>query len=101
VAPDQNADGVEGMKTFMGQVHAAYADFHITIEESAYAENLSFIHWTVTGTFAPEDGEAIEVTTPGITMLRFADGRIIHEIVYYDTAAMAEKLGTMEVPHAE
>lgn len=103
-APDQDAEGLEEMKEFVGQVHAAYPDFHIVIDESAYGENLAFIHWTVTGTHSgegsvPATGKSVEIS--GITMLRFEDGMITDEIVHYDTASMQAQLETEGLPHAE
>jgi steroid delta-isomerase-like uncharacterized protein len=103
-APDQSTEGVEAMKEFVSQVHAAYPDFHIVVDESAYAENLAFIHWTVTGTHSgegsvPATGKSINVS--GITMLRFQDGMITDEIVHYDTASLQAQLETEGLPHAE
>ncbi len=103
-APDQSVEGLEAMKEFVGQVHAAYPDFHIVIDESAYGENVGFIHWTVTGTHSgegsvPATGKSIEIS--GITMLRFQDGMITDEIVHYDTASMQAQLETEGLPHAE
>jgi steroid delta-isomerase-like uncharacterized protein len=103
-APDQGAQGLEEMKGFVSQVHAAYPDFHIVIDESAYGENLAFIHWTVTGTHSgegsvPATGKSVEIS--GITMLKFQDGMITDEIVHYDTASLQAQLETEKVPHAE
>lgn len=103
-APDQSAEGLEEMKEFVSQVHAAYPDFHIVVDESAYGENLAFTHWTVTGTHSgegsvPATGKSVEIS--GITMLRFRDGMITDEIVYYDTASLQAQLETEEIPHAK
>jgi steroid delta-isomerase-like uncharacterized protein len=103
-APDQSAEGLEEMKEFVSQVHAAYPDFHIVVDESAYGENLAFTHWTVTGTHSgegsvPATGKSVEIS--GITMLRFRDGMITDEIVYYDTASLQAQLETEGIPHAE
>jgi steroid delta-isomerase-like uncharacterized protein/uncharacterized protein (TIGR02246 family) len=104
VAPDQSADGLAAMKEFMAQVHATYPDFQIRIDESAYQEGVGFLLWTATGTntgegTAPPTGNSIDVS--GISMLRFADGKIAVEVVHYDTATLMEQLGTSAIPHAE
>ena len=101
-APDQNVDGVDGMKEFMRNVHTAYSDFHIEVHDSAYDEDVAFIHWTVTGTYsgegsAPTTGNPIEIG--GATMLRFSDGMITEEVAYYDTATLESQLGVESVPH--
>lgn len=95
VAPDQNANGLDEMKVFAAQVHQTYPDMHITIDESAYGDDIGFVHWTFTGT--PSGSDPVEVS--GITMLRYRDGKISHEIVKWDTATIAEQLGG--IPHME
>jgi steroid delta-isomerase-like uncharacterized protein len=102
-APDQDADGLAAMKEFMGQVHTTYPDFHIGVNEAYYQENLAIVVWTVTGTNTgegafPPTGERVDVE--GVTMLRFADGKIVEEVVFYDTATVTEQLGLAAVPHA-
>ena len=101
-APDQDIDGLAAMKEFMGPVHTTYPDFHIVINEAYYQENLAIRVWTVTGTNTgegafPPTGKSI--TVQGITMLRFADGKIVEEAVFYDTATVTEQLGLPAVPH--
>lgn len=100
IAPDQNAEGLEAMKAFMMQAHAAYADFNIVIEERGYGENAAFFQWTVSGTYG--EGEAgMPIEIPGITLLRVDNGAITHEIVQYDTAALAAQAGAETAPHVE
>lgn len=101
IAPDQNANGPEEMAAFIRQLHATYPDLKIVLGESLFGENLSFNQWTVTGTATLEDGTEIVIETPGVTMVRYVDGMIAEEWVYYDTAAMMEQLGMSTVPHVE
>ena len=103
-APDQNAGSPAEMKAFVKQVHTAYPDFHIAVDESAYKENLGFIRWTVTGTNTGDaatkaTGKPIKVS--GITMVKFRDGKITDEIVFYDTATLQAQLGSPGIPHAK
>ena len=102
-APDQNADGPAAMKDFMRQVHRTYPDFRIVTDETYYDEDVALRVWTVTGTNTgegafPPTGKSIDVT--GMTMLRFAGGKITEEVVFYDTATVTEQLGLAAVPHA-
>ncbi len=99
-APDQNADGLEAQKAFMKQVHATYPDFHIAVDAIAFAKNLAFLQWTVTGTYTAEGAEPKKVEVTGATLLRFADGMITEEHVFYDTAALNAETGTATVAHA-
>lgn len=74
------------------------------VDESAYKENLGFIQWTATGTNTGDaatkaTGKPIKVS--GITMLKFRDGKITDEIVFYDTATLRAQLGTSGIPHAK
>lgn len=101
VAPDQNADGPEGMKAFMAQVHAAYPDFAITSNQRAYGPGVAFVQWTVTGTDSGEGGTGNPVEVSGATMMRFADGKITHEIVFFDTASLMRQVGADAMPHAK
>jgi len=101
IAPDQNANGPEEMAAFIRQLHATYTDLQIVLGESLFGENLSFNQWTVTGTATLEDGTEAVIETPGVTMVRYADGMITEEWVYYDTAAMMEQLGMSTIPHVE
>lgn len=103
-APDQSAASPAEMKEFVNQVHAAYPDFHIVVDESAFKENLGFIHWTVTGTNTGDaatkaTGKPIKIS--GITMVKFRDGKITDEIVFYDTATLKAQLGAPALPHAK
>jgi hypothetical protein len=101
VAPDQNANGREEMKSFIQQIHAAYPDFHIVIGESVYAKDLSFNQWTVTGSASLEDGTAQPIEVTGVSMIRYADGMITEEWVYFDTATLSNQLGMSTMPHVE
>jgi len=103
-APDQNAASPAEQKQFITQVHTAYPDFHIVVDESAYKENLGFIQWTVTGTNTGDaatkaTGKPVKIS--GVTMLKFRDGKITEEIVFYDTATLKAQLGTAMMPHAK
>jgi len=99
-APDQNADGREAMKAFMQQVHVAYPDFHIVMNESAYGKGVAFTQWTVTGTYTAEGAEPAKVEVSGATMLRIAGGKITEEHVFYDTKTLDAQAGTATPPHA-
>jgi len=103
-APNGNASGPAEMKDFMKQLHTAYPDFHIVLDEGAYTANLAFIEWTVTGTNTGDaatkaTGKPIKIS--GATILKFRDGKITEEIVYFDTATLQAQLGVPVVPHAK
>lgn len=99
-APDQNADGPAKMNAFMAGVHDTYANFRIKLDASTYADDVGFVLWSSVsnGLKSNESTNAVEVS--GISMLRFADGKMTEEIVHYDTATLNAQLGTSAVPHA-
>lgn len=102
VAPDQNAENRDEIKAFMRQVHTAYPDFRLEMNESAFKGDLAFIRWTVTATHSgegsvPATGKSIEIS--GMTLNRFEDGMLAEEMVYYDTATLEAQLEVEGVPH--
>lgn len=102
--PDESFEGVQAMQEFMDRVRTTYSDFNIEFTEKAYGEDFAFVRWMVTGTYPADDsaaasGRSIDVS--GITLLRFDDGMITDEIVYYDTATLQAQLDSEGIPHAE
>ena len=102
-APDQNADSLAELKAFIAQVHVTYPDFSITNDASAAGPGGAFLKWTVTATNTgqgaqPPTGNAIKVT--GISNYQFADGKMISELVVFDTGALLAQLGATDMPHA-
>ena len=98
-APDFNADSRAGMMEGISGIHAAYPDFAIVVNAESYSDDISFAQWTVNATGTREDGSQAPLEIHGATMLRYADGLIIEEWVYFDSAQFAEQLGS--IPHAE
>lgn len=99
-APNGGANSLAEMKEFLRQLHTAYPDFHIVVDESAYKENVGFVEWTVTGTNTGDaatkaTGKPIKVS--GITRLKFKDGKITDEIAYFDMATLQAQLGTPQM----
>ena len=88
-APDQNTQGKEEHQAFMEGIHATYPDFKIVSRERAYAENLAFVHWIVTGTEAAS-GNAVEVS--GISLMTIEGGKFTSEAVRFDMAALQAQL---------
>jgi ketosteroid isomerase-like protein len=101
-APDQNAASPAEWQAFVEQVHKAYPDYHLVMGESAFAKDLGFVRWTVTGTNTGDaatkaTGKPVNVT--GLAMYQFRDGRIAREYAYFDTGALATQLGASQMPH--
>lgn len=91
-----DANNLEELKSVVSGLRAEYPDAMVTISEVHHLENLSFAFWTFTGTHA---GTGTSVSVPGLTSVRYADGKISEELVYYDTADWMMQLGyTMVAP---
>ncbi len=101
-APDANLNGVDEIRAFMLQVHEAYPDYSLTNDAMAAGPDGVFVQWTVTGTDSgPGEnatGKPIRVT--GMSRLEFSEGKIVRELVIFDTGFAAAQLGAGEMPHA-
>lgn len=88
---------IEGIR----QIHAAYPDFHIVMNETVFAKDVALCQWRVTGSATKEDGSTRSIEISGATMMRSVDRQITEEWVYFDTAQFANQLGVAEMPHAQ
>lgn len=100
IAPDFSANNREEMIEGMRQLHATYPDMKFVMNKAVFDKDIAFTQWTVTGTATKTDGSPGSVNIEGATMIRFVDGQITEEWVYYDTAQFANQLGSPEIPHA-
>jgi steroid delta-isomerase-like uncharacterized protein len=100
-----DANGLAELKEVVNTFRATYPDFRVEVTETYHLENLAIGHWTATGTNTgpgdiPPTGKAVRIS--GISMLRYIDGKITEELVYYDSADWMTQLGyTIEPPVAE
>lgn len=99
-APDLSANNLDEYKAIIAQVHEIYPDFSITNDGSAVGSGGGFVQWTVVGTDSgSEDATGNKLTTTGITRYEFADGRIVSELVVFDTGAVLSQLEREDLPH--
>lgn len=99
-APDKNASSLDDYKALIAEVHTVYPDFRITNDGSAVGPDGGFVQWTVTGTDSGVEGatgNSMKVT--GITKYRFEDGKIVSELVVFDTGAVLAQLQREALPH--
>ena len=100
-----DANGLAELKEVVSAFRATYPDFNVALSETYHLENLTIGHWTATGTNTgpgdiPPTGNSIRIS--GLTMLRYIDGKITEEEVYFDSADWLMQLGyTIEPPVAE
>lgn len=101
--PEQIAGSLEEQKAFMNQIFTMYPDFAITKGGASAGPDGAFVEWTVTGTNTgqgpqPPTGNAVKVT--GISSFEFEDGKLVHELVAFDTNTMMAQLKGTDSPQA-
>jgi hypothetical protein len=91
------------LKAFIQQVHTTYSDFRITNDGMAAGGDGVFLQWTATGMDSgpSEDATGNPMRVTGISRYQFAAGKIVSELVIFDTGAVLTQLETEALPHAE
>jgi len=82
---------------------AAFPDFHVTVDDIIAEGDKVAKRWTATGTHQAElmgiPASGRKVTFTGITIYRFADGKIVENWWAYDALGMVQQLtGPLPVP---
>lgn len=100
--PSGPMHGPEGFKQFYATYRTAFPDTHLTIEDQIADQDTVASRWTATGTHQgplmgiPPSGKRVRVT--GITISRYASGKIAEEWFSYDTLGMLQQLGAIPMP---
>lgn len=100
-APDVSVDNLDDLKAFILQVHETYPDFSISNDAVAAGPDGVFVQWTVTGTDSGpgEDATGNRMNVTGISRYQFSEGKVVEELVIFDTGYAATQLGADEMPH--
>jgi predicted ester cyclase len=80
--------GLDGVRQSVSLYRQMFPELEIAVEDQIAEDDRVATRWTMTGVTA--DGR--EVTLPGITISRFADGRISEDWTIYDGAGLAQQL---------
>ncbi len=101
---NQSTDSLSGLIEVMKSFRKAFPDGKVTLDEVHYMDNYSFAKYTYTGTNTgdgdfPATGKS--VSTSGSSFVRFEDGKIVQEDVYYDALGFMIQLGIIELPSEE
>ena len=100
--PSGPLHGPEGFKQFYATYRTAFPDTHLTIEDQIAEGDTVVSRWTATGTHQgplmgiPPSGKRVRVT--GITITRFASGKLAEEWFNYDTLGMLQQIGAIPTP---
>lgn len=94
--------GREGAKQQILTFRTAFPDLHLTIDEMIETGDKVVMRWTATGTHLGElTGLAptgARITTTGITIDRFQDGKTVESWSNWDTLGLMRQLGAAPEP---
>ncbi len=88
-------EGAEAFKQYVTQVRTDFQDFHVAVETRFADGDLLAASWTVTGT-QQQLGKPISIK--GITISRYANGKLVEEWVSWDTHGLMQQLGMVPEP---
>lgn len=93
-----------GFKEMVRQLHAAFSDFELIIEDFLAEGDRVAARWTCTGTQVgefmgiPASGNRITIT--GVEIDRIAGGRIVESWTQVDMAGLLVQAGVLTLPRA-
>jgi steroid delta-isomerase-like uncharacterized protein len=100
-APGQGP-GLEGVKQWFSEMHTAFPDFQMNVEdmiaEGDKVVNRVSMSGTHEGEFMGIEPTGNRVTITGIDILRITDGKIVERWGNFDNLGMMQQLGVMEPP---
>lgn len=94
--------GPEGVKRYFGELRSAFPDIRFTIEDQIAEGDRVVTRWTARATHqgayqgVPPTGKAGIVT--GITISRFADGKIVEGWTNLDALGLMQQIGALPMP---
>lgn len=97
-----NSQGIESFKHVINMFRTAFPDIHLTVQDEI-AEGERVVHrWTMSGTqqgeFRGIPSTGKQITWTGITIVRFADGKIVERWANVDILSMLQQLGAIPTP---
>jgi steroid delta-isomerase-like uncharacterized protein len=100
--PHDELHGPEGVKQYFGMLRRAFPDIHFTIEDQIAEGDLVVTRWTARATHQGEfqgispTGKSATVT--GITINRFANGKVVEGWANLDELGLLQQLGVVSTP---
>lgn len=99
-------EGLEAVKQFTAGFHQAISPFYLRIEDVIAEDDHAAVRWVSGGTHSgplptpsgmlPPTGK--EVSMPGISIIRVANGKIVEELIQADIMGMMQQLGLIPAP---
>ncbi|MEJ2206272.1 MAG: ester cyclase, partial [Gemmatimonadota bacterium] len=92
---------LEEFKILVQDFRTQFPDASVTIRDVIEAGDRATIAWTFTGTNTgpgdfPPTGRSVEVS--GVSVERWEGGKLVEELVFFDTLSFMCQLGVVELP---
>ena len=88
------------IRRFFDELLAAFPDFDIAVDRIVGDDSAAVVQWHAAGTFSGGKFQGIEPTGKhvqirGVEVMEFAEGRYVHNTIYYDGASFARQIGML------
>jgi len=88
------------IRRFFDELLAAFPDFDIAVDRIVGDDSAAVVQWHTAGTFSGGKFQGIEPTGKrvqirGVDVMEFAEGRYVHNTIYYDGASFARQIGML------
>ena len=88
------------IRRFFDELLAAFPDFDIAVDRIVGDDSAAVVQWHAAGTFSGGKFRGIEATGKhvqirGVDVMEFAEGRYVHNTIYYDGASFARQIGML------
>jgi len=98
-----DVDGLAAFKKLVTDFRTSWPDVNVVLDESHFKKDLSFHLWTFTGTNTgpgemPPTGKSAKLS--GSTLIRYQDGKIAEELVFFDALDWRTQMGFTLTPPA-
>jgi steroid delta-isomerase-like uncharacterized protein len=92
--------GKLAIRRFFDELLAAFPDFDIAVDRIVGDDSAAVVQWHSAGTFSGGKFQGIEPTGKqvqirGVDVMEFAEGRYVHNTIYYDGASFARQIGML------
>lgn len=87
---DMTFEGLAGARESVGMYRAIFPDLSFEVDDQVSEGDRVASRWTLRGTYRGR-----RVALQGITISRFADGRIVEDWGYSDTLSLVRQLGVL------
>jgi len=94
--------GRPAVRKFFEDLFAACPDTRLEVVRVTSAGDMAVLEWVSRGTFTGSPFQGIEatgkrITIRGVDCMRFEEGRLKHNTIYYDGASFARQVGLLPV----